>query len=255
MRKLEICCGDLQSVKASRLGGADRVELCSGLAEGGMTPSAGFIKKAIEAAEGKIKLHVLIRPRPGDFCYDEDEKSQILDDVEYIVKEFDGVDGLVVGALCSDGQIDRELCRKIKEISKGKSLTFHRAFDLCRNPEEALEELIEIGFDRVLTSGCAPSAFEGAATLRKLNNQADGRIIILGGAGVNSGNASEILEITGLNELHASARKSVESAMTYRNAGVSMGKPGEDEYSRMTTSSGEVAALAQAIHSIPDTKN
>jgi len=247
MRRLEICCGDLQSVKAAVAGGADRIELCTGLAEGGMTPSAALIREAVRIAGDRIKVHVLIRPRPGDFCYDDDEKAQILGDTAFIVGDCPGVAGLVFGALTLDGDIDTELCLRFMKLAGDKSTTFHRAFDLCKGPFEAMERIISLGFDRILTSGHASSAYEGIETLARLNRKADGRIIILGGAGVNSSNAAEIIKRSGLTELHASARRCIASAMRFRNEGVAMGAPGEDEYSRPVTSAEEVAALRQAV--------
>lgn len=243
LSNLEICCGDLYSVRAAREGGADRVELCTGLAEGGMTPSLGLIREALRVAGDRMKVNVLIRPRPGDFCYSDDERRQILEDVRLIVEQCPGVNALVFGALTLDGDIDKELCREFMEAAGGKQTTFHRAFDLCRDPSQGLEDIIGLGFDRILTSGCASSALEGAETLRKLNSLAAGRIILLGGAGVSSANASEILRRTGLTELHASARKPLPSAMRFRHDGVSMGKPGDDEYSRPATSVDEVRKL------------
>ncbi len=245
---LEICCGDLQSVAAAIAGGADRVELCSGLAEGGLTPSAGFIRTAADMAAGKIRVHVLIRPRGGDFCYDETDRTAILADIaECRQMGPDRVAGVVVGALTPDGDVDLDFCRACVAEAGGMSLTFHRAFDLCRDRHLALEQIAGLGFDRILTSGGAPSALAGADTLRELVGLAAGRIIILGASGVSSSNAAELLGRSALTELHASARSPLRSAMRFRHEGVAMGAPDTDEYLRMVTDAAEVAGLRAVI--------
>lgn len=244
--KLEICCGDLQSVANAVSGGADRIELCSGLAEGGVTPSAGFIRGAGILKGPHTRLHVLIRPRGGDFCYDEADREAIISDVAACAAS-PYVDGIVIGALTPEAEIDMDLCRRCVEVAKGKSLTFHRAFDLCREPMKALEQIIEMGFDRILTSGCGATAMEGAEMLSRLHKAADGRLIILGASGVSSSNAAALLDATGLNELHASARRPMASQMKWRHEGVAMGAPGSDEYSRMVTSEDEVKAMRNIL--------
>lgn len=245
-RKLEICCGDLLSVANAVAGGADRIELCSGLAEGGVTPSEGFIRGAGRLKGEHTRLHVLIRPRGGDFCYDEADREAIINDVAACAAS-PYVDGIVIGALTPEAEIDLDLCRRCIEVAGGKSLTFHRAFDLCRDPLKALEEIIDMGFDRILTSGCGATAMEGAEMLNRLNKAAAGRIIILGASGVSSSNASDLLDATGLSELHASARRPVASQMKWRHEGVAMGAPGSDEYSRMVTSEEEVKTLRDIL--------
>lgn len=242
-RILEICCGDPESVRAAVAGGAQRIELCAALESGGVTPTVGAIRHA--AKSGIPKLHVLVRPRPGDFCYSEEEVDVMCADI--IAARESGADGIAIGALTPTGEIDVEACRKFADAASGMSLTFHRAFDLCRDPFLALETLVELGFDRILTSGQAPSAMMGKEMLRRLKDAAGGRIIILGAAGVNSGNARELVESTGLIEIHASARKGYPSPMHFRREGVSMGAPGSDEYSVMRTSPEEVAAIISKI--------
>ena len=236
---LEICAGSVESAIAARDGGAQRIELCSALEVGGVTPSAGLIAEA-RKVKGLV-LNVIIRPRGGDFLYNEHEAACMEQDIR-TCREL-GVDGVVIGALTADGDIDTELCRRLITAADGMSVTFHRAFDMCRNPKEALEQLVSLGCHRVLTSGQAATAEAGIPILKKLVQQAGGRIIIMPGCGVNSENASAILQDTGANEIHASARKSVGSGMKFRHSGVSMGNPDSDEYARKETDVNEVKAI------------
>ena len=200
---LEICCDSYEAVCAARGGGADRVELCSGLAEGGITPSAGLIGMAASAG---IDVNVLIRPRPGDFLYTDADCEIMLRDIAETARC--GARGVVIGALTADGDVDKEICRKLVEEAKsrGMSVTFHRAFDVCREPEKALEQIIELGCDHLLTSGQRPSALEGSALIADLVRQAAGRITIMPGSGVNPGNIAEIESLTSASEFHSTAR-------------------------------------------------
>lgn len=240
---LEICCGTIGSVLAARQGGADRVELCSGLDEGGLTPSQGFIRGSV-AVEG-LRTHVLIRPRGGDFLYNEAERALILDDIRFACEA--GAHGIVVGALTADGDIDEAFCREMVRAADGRSLTFHRAFDVCRDAEAALETLIALGFDRVLTSGQAATAEQGIPVLRRLVDQAAGRISILAGCGVTPANARRILAESGAREIHASARGWVQSAMRWRQEGVAMGRSDADEYAFRETSADIVRQIREEI--------
>ena len=202
MRIVEICAGDIQSARAAVQGGAQRIELCSALSLDGLTPSAGLIQAA-RGLEG-IKLHVLIRPREGNFVYDASETEIMLHDISLAHQL--GADGVVIGALTPDGDIDIPTCRRLIEAAEGMQVTFHRAFDRARNPQRALEEIIALGCTRLLTSGQAPTAEAGIPLLRELVHQANGRIIIMPGAGVNPANARRILDATGANEIHGSFR-------------------------------------------------
>lgn len=244
---LEVCAGSLMSVGEAAAGGASRVELCSALGEGGITPSAGFVSTACRIAhDAAMKVHVLIRPRGGDFVYDAFEAACMAEDV--LMARRCGADGIVIGALLPDGRIDMDTCAMLIDRAASMSVTFHRAFDLCRTPHEAVEEIIRLGCDRILTSGCAPSAMKGCGTLAALNKIAAGRIDIMPGAGVTPENAASILRISGCREIHASARVRIESGMTFRHDGVTMGTPGADEYSRMETSRDIVAAIVSEIN-------
>lgn len=243
MKILEICAGSVASAVAARDGGAQRIELCAALEVGGVTPSAGLIAEA-RKVEGLV-LNVIIRPRGGDFLYDDYEVACMEEDIRTCKRL--GVDGVVIGALTANGDIDTATCKRLIKVADGMSVTFHRAFDMCRNPQKALEELIALGCHRVLTSGQAPTAEAGIELLSKLVEQADGRIIIMPGCGVNSNNAAKILKATGANEIHASARKSVGSGMIYRNSSVSMGNSDSDEYARKETNANEVRAIVNNI--------
>lgn len=243
-RILEVCCGDADSVVAANLGGADRIELCSGLSEGGLTPSAGII---LEACKTDTPINVLIRPRGGDFCYSKAEVNIMLHDIEcaYLL----GAKGVVLGALYSDGTIHTRACSKLINTAKsfGLEVTFHRAFDMCSNPEEALKLLIDYGVDRLLTSGLAANALIGANLIKSLCEISDNRIKIMAGCGVTPQNVVEIIEKTGVNEIHASAKMTTKSIMEYINPNARMGSI--DDYTRIVTSEDTVKELATIIHS------
>ena len=243
MAILEICAGSVESAIAARDGGAKRIELCAALEVGGVTPSAGLIAEA-RKIEG-LTLNVIIRPRGGDFLYNEHETACMEQDIR-TCKEL-GADGVVIGALTANGDIDTAICKRLIVAADGMSVTFHRAFDMCRDPRKALEELISLGCDRVLTSGQAATAEAGAPLLKELVEQAAGRIIIMPGCGVSSANAAAIIRATGATEIHASARKSVGSGMIFRHRGVSMGNPDSDEYGRKETDVNEVKAIVNSI--------
>lgn len=200
--KLEVCCGDMQSVLAAKEGGADRIELCQALEADGLTPSAEMMAEAIGLG---IPVQVLIRPREGDFVYDEAEIETMLKEIR-LAKRL-GANGVVIGALKSDGSIDEETIRCLVSEATGLSITFHRAFDVCSQPAEALEQIVSLGCHRLLTSGQAPSAEQGIPLIKKLVEQSGGRLIIMPGAGVNQENARRILSETGAHEIHGSLRR------------------------------------------------
>lgn len=244
---LEVCCDSIDSVHAAAEGGAQRVELCSALGEGGVTPSVGLMRQA-RLVPG-LKMHVLIRPRGGDFVYDDAEADCMADDIKAAVDY--GADGIVIGALMRDGGIDVVTCRRLIEAAGGcRNITFHRAFDLCRDPFAALDEIMAIGCNRLLTSGMARSAEEGIPLLNRLNEAAAGRIVIMPGGGVSPANVATILRGTGCREIHGSLREAVPSRMLYRRDGVSMGTPGADEYSRLITSPRLIKETIQAMYTI-----
>lgn len=200
--KLEVCCADLASVRAAVEGGAHRVELCQALGLDGLTPSAGMIEEAVGMG---IHVQVLIRPREGDFVYTSDEVACMQRDIRHARRL--GAGGVVIGALRPDGSIEAETIRRLVGEAEDLSITFHRAFDVCAQPEEALEEIISLGCHRLLTSGQAQTAQQGIPLLRRLVQQSAGRLIIMPGAGVNTGNAHRILAETGAREIHGSLRR------------------------------------------------
>lgn len=230
--KFEICTNSVESSLAAEAGGANRVELCAGIPEGGTTPSYGEISMARKHLN--IKVQVIIRPRGGDFFYSPLEIETMIKDIE-LCKELK-VDGVVFGCLNADGSIDMPAMKQLMDAAKGLSVTFHRAFDVCKDPSAALEQIIDLGCDRILTSGQEKNAELGIPLLKSINEQAAGRIIILAGCGVNEQNIKKIADQTGITEFHFSAREVVPSLMTFRRERVPMGGAVNiDEFSRPVT--------------------
>ena len=244
MYRFEICANSVASCMTAQEGGADRVELCSGIPEGGTTPSYGMIRNARESIS--IGLNVIIRPRGGDFLYSENEIQEMLYDIR-AAKEL-GADGLVFGCLRPDGSVDMGNMKILMEAAGNTPVTFHRAFDHTSDPFKALEDIIELGCERILTSGCMPSAAEGAKLLAQLVDKAAGRIIIMPGCGVNESNIAGLARLTGAREFHFSAREAVESGMEYRNPDVAMGSE-EDPYGTVRTTAARVAATIASLKS------
>lgn len=234
----EICANSVESCIAAQAGGANRVELCAGIPEGGTTPSYGDIIIAREVLN-TTKLHVIIRPRGGDFLYSPLEQRIMLKDIDNARRL--GADGVVFGCLTAEGDIDITLMKQLMEAAGDMSVTFHRAFDVCRNPQKALEDIIGLGCNRILTSGQQPTAEQGIPLLKELEKQAAGRIILLAGCGVNETNIAHIARETGIHEFHFSARETMRSGMKYHNEAVSMGGTIHiDEYERNVTTAERV---------------
>ena len=200
----EACTANMVSVEEAVLGGVERIELCTALPLGGLTPSIGMIK-AVRSNAPRLTIHLLVRPREGDFVYREDEIAVMERDME---EALPFVDGFVCGALLPTGDIDTATMRRLIKVASGKPVTFHRAFDVCRDPVMGLEQVIDLGCSRLLTSGQQPTAVEGIPLLRRLHSLAAGRIIIMPGSGVNERNARQIIEQTGVCEIHGSASSS-----------------------------------------------
>lgn len=211
--KLEIIGFNIESCVSAQQAGANRIELCDNPAEGGTTPSYAFIKVARKALH--IELYVMIRPRGGDFLYSEAEYEMMKADIE-ICKNL-GADGVVLGMLTSAGKIDKEKCRNLAGYAYPLGVTFHRAFDRTSKPIEALEDIIEIGCERILTSGLQPKAVEGQQLIKELIAHANGRIIVMPGSGVTSENIISLAENTGAVEFHSSAAIYRNSEMKYLN--------------------------------------
>lgn len=219
--RYEICLESADGVAAAAEAGADRVELCAGLFEGGITPSVGMIEQAVAVAAGRIKVHVIIRPRGGDFIYTPSEADVMLRDIE--AAKAAGADGVVIGALTPDGEIDTGLCARLVEAARPLSVTFHRAFDVTRDPEAAFEDVVALGVDRLLTSGAAPTALEGADLIARLVEKAAGRVIILPAGGITERTAARVAGQTGAGELHFTATEAVASRARFTRDGIYMG--------------------------------
>lgn len=210
---LETIAFNIESCSIAQSAGANRIELCDGPGEGGTTPSYGFIKAARKLL--RIPLYVMIRPRGGDFFYNNDEFEIMKTDIK-LCKET-GCDGVVFGMLNTDGSIDKRTAQ-LAQLAYPMGVTFHRAFDRCANPFEALEHIVNYGCERILTSGQKPTAMEGTLMINELIEQADERIIIMPGSGVKSENIIELAEKTNATEFHTSARTLKKSGMEYTNA-------------------------------------
>ena len=242
--EIEICANSVASCLAAQEGGADRVELCMGIPEGGTTPSYGEIKMAREKLT-TTRLHVIIRNRGGDFVYTPDELQRMAIDID-ICRQL-GVDGVVFGCLTPEGDVDKEANRFLLSHAKGLSVTFHRAFDRCCSPREALEEICDLGFQRVLTSGQQPTAEQGIALLSQLHAWAKGRIIVMAGCGVNEQNIAKIRRETQVMAFHFSAREPQPARAKLLNAAVSMGAAGAQEDCIMQTTARRVGHTIAAL--------
>jgi copper homeostasis protein len=199
--------------------------------------------RAVRQVEG-LKMHVLIRPRGGDFLYDKAEVATMTHDIEQA--RLYGADGVVIGALRADGLIDMDVCRQLADAASGMAITFHRAFDMCKDPLRAIQEIRDLGCYRLLTSGQASTALEGLPLLKQLTSMQTG-VIIMPGCGVKSSNVAEIIRGCNATEVHASARKSFASPMCYRPESVKMGNPDQDEFARCETDADEVSAIVSEL--------
>ena len=242
---IEICVNSVESALRAQQGGADRVELCENLFEGGTTPSAGSIavtrRRLITAG-----LMVMVRPRGGDFLYSDVEFETMQHDVR-MAREL-GADGIVLGLLTPDGHVDVPRTTELVALAGPLPVTFHRAFDMAADPFRALEDLAGLGVARILTSGRERSAFEGAALIAQLVRQSAGRIILLPGGGIHERNAAAVLAQTGATELHLSANARQASGMTYRNPALHLGSAlYPPEYEITVTDPGKVHAVRRSV--------
>ena len=232
--KYEICVDSTEGALVAEQAGAARVELCADLFEGGITPSLGLIETTL-AAVSSILVNVLVRPRGGDFIYDDHEVRAMERDI--IAIRDAGANGVVVGALTPDGDVDRATMARLRACAGDMSITFHRAFDMVADPHAVLETLVELGYDRVLTSGQENSALEGSPLIAELVRQAAGRIAIMAGGGITPGNAARVAAATGAPELHFAAQVSTPSPATFLNPRTYMGGSlRQAEYARQATS-------------------
>ncbi|MEO8622386.1 MAG: copper homeostasis protein CutC [bacterium] len=241
---VEACVDAIDAALEAERGGAGRVELCGELLQGGVTPSAGLIAAVWERVD--IPVFVLIRPRAGDFLYDANELDVMLRDVE-MARSLDA-DGVVIGALTPQGDIDVDTVRKLVDAAGDMPVTFHRAFDFARDQQAALDALIALGVTRVLTSGGAATALEGAPVLARLVEQAGKKIIILAGGSISAENVEEVVRVSGVREVHVRASARIASAMVHRREEVTLARSGMiGDYERIMTRSEEMFRVVEAV--------
>ncbi len=241
--KLEVCVDSAESAKIAQEGGADCLEVCSNLIIGGTTPGVSQFKQIRKMCD--IELNVLIRPRFGDFLYTDAEFQMIKEDIR-MFREL-GADGVVTGCLRADGNLDVDRMRAVRECADSLHLTLHRAFDVCRDPYRTLEEAIETGADTILTSGQASCCAEGKEVLKNLILQADGRIEILVGSGVNAEIIRQMIEDVHAASFHMSGKQSTDSGMIHRNPRIHMGLPGLSEYNILRTNKEEILKAKRVL--------
>ena len=239
---IEVCVYSLQSCLTAQSAGAKRIELCGSMAEGGTTPSAGLIQMARQHLH--ISLFVMIRPRGGDFLYTDEEFSVMQADID-VARSF-GADGVVLGILNADGTVDEDRTRLLVEQAGSMSVCFHRAFDMTRNPSEALDTVMRTGAVRILTSGQQATADVGISVLEQLVKQAAGRIDIMAGAGVNTQNAERLWK-TGVNALHLSGSIRHDSSMQFRQPAVSMASASAGEYERIEADETKIRGVVDSF--------
>lgn len=241
---LEICVDSVAGARAAQRGGADRLELCGNLVEGGTTPSAGLIQAVLEATD--LPVMVMLRPRGGDFCYDADEWLTLQRELDAVLHY--PIAGIVWGILTPDGQIDGPRCQQLVRQATGLSTTFHRAFDHASDARQALQQLIDLPVDRLLTSGQRPTATAGIPLLRALVRQARGRLAVMSGCGIGAENVQAIVRETGVREVHLSASQWIDSRARFRRPEVPLSAattPGDAV--RRVTSEDRVRAVRQAL--------
>ncbi len=238
--KLEICVDSVDSSIEAEKGGADRIELCGNMFEGGTTPSLGVL--AITKEKVKIPIYAMVRPRGGDFCYTDTEFLVMKREAE-VMKELK-IDGIVFGILQADGSVDTKRCEKLMKIFDSDKITFHRAFDVTSNMEKALDDIISLGFERILTSGGEVNVMTGIISLKRIIQKAGDKIIIMPGSGINERNIKYIKDTLNAKEYHMQANKTVESLMSYRQDAVFMGATlRAPEYSYKQTDSKKVGTI------------
>lgn len=243
---LECCVDSLESALAAERGGADRLELCAGLVIGGLTPSPCLFEKIRE--ESDIRIHVLIRPRFGDFCYTEAETSIMCREIEEFCRL--GAEAVVIGALLPDGNLDIEAMKRMKEAAGDMDVTLHRAFDVAKDPFETLELAAELGIHTILTSGQADHCLAGKELLGKLQKVSAGRIEILAGAGVDAEAIRRLAPETGITSFHMSGKKVLESRMEFRRQGVNMGLPSLSEFEIWQTDEAKIRSAKETLRAV-----
>ena len=240
---LEVCADSVRSAIAAQEGGADRIELCSGLVIGGLSPTPSMFREVKRNTD--LRIRVLLRPRFGDFCYDEYEFRTLKEEVEQF-REL-GADGVVIGILKPDGRLNMEQMAELAKAAGGMGITMHRAFDVCRAPFEALEQCVSLGIDTILTSGQKRSAWEGRELLAKLVERAGGHLDILAVAGIRPDVIPELAACTGIKSFHLSGKMVIDSRMEFRREGIPMGIPGSNEFEIWQTDEEQVRRAAEVL--------
>lgn len=240
---LECCVDSVESAINAAKGGASRLELCSNLIIGGTTPDVALVKEIRKHTD--IRIHALIRPRFGDFCYTEHEMEIMKSQIQALKEA--GVQGVVIGILDEDGNLDIPKMQELLQVSEGLNVTLHRAFDMCRNPYEAMEQAIGLGIHTILTSGQKQSAWEGRELLAELIEKAEGRIDIMAGAGIGAAVIEQLIPVTKGISYHMSGKVTLDSPMKYRKADVSMGLPSLSEYEIWQTSEAYVREAVKVL--------
>lgn len=244
LRKVEVCSFSLESSLAAEKGGADRIELCASPFEGGTTPSLGLTLKVLQQVS--LQVNAMVRPRGGDFCYDETEFEVMKAEIEAFKNA--GVHGIVLGILLPDGQVDVVRTKELVALAAPLPVTFHRAIDFVKDPLQALEDIIATGCDLILTSGCQDKAPDGVVVIEQLVKQAAGRIKIMAGSGVNAENAQALLA-TGVDALHLTGKVSRDSRMTFRKEGIALGGvPSVPEYDISYTDWERIQGVVKQVH-------
>ena len=245
--KLEICVDSAVSALNAQSAGADRIELCDNLSEGGTTPGYGMIISARNNLS--IGIHVLIRPRGGDFLYSDSEYDIMRRDIELCGEN--GIDGIVTGILLPNGTVDVERTARLIEFAYPMTATFHRAFDMCMDPVNGLEDIIATGASRLLTSGQQNKALDAVELIRQLVIQAGERLIVMPGGGIDETNAAQIITATKVKELHLTGRMEIDSEMIFRRQGISMGSlPGSPEFKRKVADPEKIKKIIETLKMI-----
>jgi len=240
---VEVCVDSVASAVAAERGGASRIELCGSMVEGGITPSAGLI--AMTRAAVSVDLHVMIRPRGGDFCYEPDEFEIMCRDIALAQRL--GADGIVFGILDVHGNVDVARTRQLVDAARPLRVTFHRAFDMTADLFRALDDVCAAGIDRVLTSGGEPTSLQVKETILQLVKKAEGRIVVMPGGGIKPENARSLVDYTGVTEVHVGLRSTIPSPMLHRNPRISMGSVEGREYQRFVVFEEQVRKLCAAL--------
>lgn len=240
---LECCVDSVESALAAAEGGATRLELCADLPLGGTTPGISLFRQLRRYCS--LPVHVLLRPRFGDFCYTDYELDILAADVALFSGE--GAAAVVIGVLRPDGTLNLEAMSHLIAAAGGANITLHRAFDLCRNPMEAMEQAIQLGVHTILTSGQQAGALAGASLLAQLHRAAAGRIEVMAGSGVSAANIAELHAAAGLSAYHMTGKQTLPSPMAFRREGVPMGLPGMSEFDLWRTDAAQVAAVCRFL--------